>query len=86
MEDFSLPDRLTDVDTGSVSYLLTLNHAGKIKHIEILNNSFNTTTEKLFRQAVRKSIFTRRRDSSALEIAHKGTLLITRDPCNDILR
>ena len=82
MTNFSIPDKLTEMDTGNVNYLLTINDKGKVKNVEVLSNTFDLKMEKLWRRMIKKLEFTRTDDNASLKKKYKGTLLITREPCN----
>ncbi|MEX2231608.1 MAG: hypothetical protein WD824_05585 [Cyclobacteriaceae bacterium] len=80
--NFSIPEDLTELDTGRVNYLLNLSHEGQIRHIELLENSFDSRVEKLWQVAIKKSAFKRSGENSTIEKKHKGTFFISRAHCN----
>lgn len=82
MTAFTVPDQLTELDTGTVNYLVTLDHKGQVTSLKILNNTFDANAEKLWRAAIKKSGFTRTVRSDSGKKKYRGTMLITRAHCN----
>jgi hypothetical protein len=80
MTNFSMPDQLTEIDTGYVDYLVTLSRKGKVTRLKILRSSFGDETEKLWRQSIIKSSFTPRDGREPRK--YKGTLSIERAYCS----
>jgi hypothetical protein len=83
IKDFTPINNLTELDTGSVNYILTLNRAGKIKRIEILSNTFATNIEQQWRNYLKKSTFTKSPETELSKVKYKGTFLISRARCNN---
>ena len=82
MRDFTVPDQLTELDTGAVQYLVTLNGQGKVTHLKVLSNTFDAAAEKQWRRALKQCAFT---NTSGLEQPKKrirGTTMITRNYCS----
>jgi hypothetical protein len=63
--------------------MVTLNRAGKIKRIEILNNTFTTNVEQQWRDYLKKSTFARLPEAEVSKVKYKGTFLISRSRCNN---
>ncbi len=80
--DFQVPDHLTELDTGKVNYLVTVNGKGKVRDVKLLQNTLPRHAEKMFRALVGKSLFRNTGGSVAANKKVKGTLLITRSRCN----
>jgi hypothetical protein len=81
MVNFSTPDKLTDSDSGSVKYLLTVNSKGKVTHIKLMNNTFPRGAEKLWRKMTKDLQFRRSEDLLQTKARYEGTLEISREPC-----
>ena len=81
--NFEIPENLTETDTGSVNYLVTLKTDGKVADLEIIGNTFDEEAEKIWRHYVNSLVFVRKKLTGSSH--HKGTLFIRREYCNPVL-
>jgi hypothetical protein len=79
--NFKIP-ALTELDTGHVNYLITLNRKGEVEQLEIMSNSFAEKAEKLWQESISRSSFIRR-NSAAGAVGYKGSFKIDREYCHD---
>ena len=80
--NLEIPENLTETDTGSVNYLVTLNPEGKVAELEILVNTFSEEAEKIWRHSVNSLIFVRKK--LTVSPRHMGTFFIRREYCNPV--
>lgn len=81
MTNFSEPENITELDSGQVKYLLTLNKKGQVKKVEVLSSTFRTESETAWRKEIKKLIFTRQKPQQG-QLEYKGTLFIESRHCN----
>lgn len=76
------PDGLTEHETGTVNYLLTISAKGRIKGIKVLTSTFAPEVERKLRDDVKKLTLIRMPDRAG-KIRHQGTLEISAISCID---
>lgn len=82
MVNLSIPEKLTDLDTGTVTYLVKINDAGTVLRMKTLENTFDASVERLWRRAVMNSTFRNTAVTTPMGKRITGTTSITREYCN----
>lgn len=84
MINLNIAGGLNELDTGAVTYLVTINNKGKTLKLKQLDNSFRNETEKLLRRAVTSSSFKKTEGLHSGQKKVTGTVTITIDLCHNL--
>jgi hypothetical protein len=74
--NFEQPEKITELDSGRITYLITLNKNGYVKEVEIISNTFRESAEKDWIKIVERFTFEQQNPPEQPRRKYKGTLLI----------
>jgi len=81
MANFTIPDGLTELDTGAVTFLLTINGSGDILSVQTLADTFSAGTRKLWKRSIKSATFKKADISAPTGRRVVGMVTISRDYC-----
>lgn len=84
MADFSIPEGMTDLDTGAVTYLVTINDTGNVLRVRILGTTCNPQAEKKWRRTLKDCSFINAAVTRPTGKRIAGTMTINRRHCNTL--
>lgn len=74
--NFEQPEKITELDSGRATYLITLNKNGYVKSIELLRSTFRVEAEREWRKIIERYEFEQKESFSGQPPKYKGTLFI----------